>query len=306
MRLFITGAGGFLGRHVLASPAAAGCTLLRASRALRAATAGEVPLGPGPWSRGDFARGLAAAQPDVVMHLAGATGSTDRRGCFEANTILAAELLAAVADMSQPPRVVLVGSAAEYGFVPATGQPVAETHLCRPVTDYGIAKYAQTLLGLAAAARGLPVLVARLFNPVGVGMPSHLALPSFAQQLGRAMESAPVIRTGNLDVSRDFLDVEEAARLLLALAMRGDWPWPVVNLCSGRSYRLRDLLDGLIAASGVSARIEVSSALLRPGEMPELVGSTRRLRDIGLEPRAPDFDALLPRLLTEVRGASLA
>lgn len=306
MRLFITGAGGFLGRHVLASPAAAGCTLLHASRALRAATASEVPLGPGPWSRGDFARGLAAAQPDVVLHLAGATGSTDRRGCFEANTILAAELLAAVEDMTQPPRVVLVGSAAEYGFVPATGQPVAETHFCCPVTDYGIAKYAQTLLGLAAAARGLPVLVARLFNPVGVGMPSHLALPSFARQLGRGMESAPVIRTGNLDVRRDFLDVEEAARLLLTLAMRAEWPWPVVNLCSGRSHRLRDLLDGLIAASGVSARIEVNSALLRPGEMPELVGSTGRLRDIGLEPRATNFDALFPRLLTEVRGAASA
>src|SRR5947199_4244105 len=60
---------------------------------------------------------------------------------FEANAILAGELLAAVADASAPVRVILVGSAAEYGIVPASAA-VPETHPCAPRTEYGVAKYA--------------------------------------------------------------------------------------------------------------------------------------------------------------------
>lgn len=301
MRLLVTGAGGFLGRYVAASPVAAGCTLLRATRSTTAADETEVAMGPGPWTSADFARGIEIARPDVVLHLAGSTATASARACFEANTILAAELLAATAAMPRAPAVMLVGSAAEYGFVEQSAQPVAEDHPCAPVTDYGIAKYTQTLLGLRAAARGANVLVVRLFNPVGAGMPGHLALSSFARQVALPAAGARVLRVGNLDVRRDFLDVREAARLLLGLAMRPGWPWPLVNLCSGAAYPLRDLLDRLIAASGVAARVEVDPALVRPGEMPELTGDTTRLRQAGLCPGTPDFDILLPELLADAR-----
>src|SRR5208283_1183645 len=161
----------------------------------------------------------------------------------------------------------------------------------------------QTLLGLAAAMRGQPVLVARLFNPVGVGMPGGLALPSFARQIV-SPEPNPVLRVGDLSAERDFLNVDEAARLLLALAAMPDWPWPVVNVCSGRPYRLGNLLDGLIAASGIKVRVETDPALMRPGDMPILTGSTERLASVGLAPQAPEFSTLLPRLLTEARALS--
>jgi nucleoside-diphosphate-sugar epimerase len=215
--------------------------------------------------------------------------------------LLAAELLGAVAGLPQPPRVILIGSAAEYGSVSADAQPVTETHPCLPRTDYAVAKHAQSLLGLAAVMRGLPVLVARLFNPVGVGMPNRLALPSFARQIvGPGAQS--VLRVGDLSVERDFLDVAEAARLLLGLAALRDWPWPLVNLCSGQAYRLGDLLDAMVAASGVNVRVETDPALTRPGDMPILIGSTKRLASVGLMPQAPKFSTLLPRLLAEARG----
>ena len=85
------------------------------------------------------------------------------------------------------------------------------------------------------------------------------------------------MRVGDLSAKRDFLDVDEAARLLLALAAMPHWPWPVVNVCSGQAYRLGDLLDGLIAASGIEVRVETDPALMRPGDMPILTGSTERL-----------------------------
>ncbi len=150
--------------------------------------------------------------------------------------------------------------------------------------------------------RGQQVLIARLFNPVGVGMPGALALPSFARQIVGS-GPCPVVRVGDLTAQRDFLDVDEAARLLLALAAMPHWPWPVVNVCSGSAYRLGDLLDGLIAASGLRVSIETDPARLRPGDMPVLIGSTERLASVGLAPQSPDFLTLLPRLLIEARVA---
>jgi GDP-4-dehydro-6-deoxy-D-mannose reductase len=239
----------------------------------------------------------------VVLHCAGAARSPNARACFDANAVLAGELLHAVAEASKPPRVILIGSAAEYGIVPAEAQPVSENHPCAPRTDYAVAKHAQSLLGFAAFMQGLPVLVARLFNPVGVGMPRGLALPSFARQIV-GPEAQAVLRVGDLSAARDFLDVAEAARLLVALAELPDWPWPLVNLCSGQAWRVGDLLERMVAVSNVPVRIETDPALMRSGDMPVLTGSTERLASVGLPPRAPDFGILLPRLLDEARGVA--
>lgn len=300
MRLLLTGATGFLGRHVYA--AASNETVIRVTRAIPPAGGDEIPLGSAPWTRADFRRALAEARPDVVLHCAGATHSPNARACFASNSALAADLLGALVEARTSTRVILIGSAAEYGFVSARSQPVRESHPCLPRSDYGVAKHAQSLLGLAAAAQGVPVLVARLFNPVGLGMPPGLALPSFARRIVR-LEQGQSLRVGDLSAERDFIDVAEASRLLLALARMPDWPWPVVNLCSGQAYRLRDLLDGLLAAHGAQVSVLPDPALVRSGDMPVLIGCTERLRAMGLAPQAPDFSALLPRLLEEA-GAS--
>lgn len=300
-RIFVTGAGGFLGRHILQSPAGSGLTFFRATRAEASDDPFEVPLGPAPWTRETFSSAIVATRPDVVLHLAGQTHSANIRACFEANLITSAELLAAVEGLPSPPAVVLIGSAAEYGFVPQALQPVNERHPCSPVTDYAIAKFSQTLLGLRAAAGGKRVLVVRMFNPVGMGMPRHLALPSFAYQLGGVRDHQVTLKVGNLDVSRDFLEAQEAARLLLQLATLPEWPWPLVNLCSGRACTLRTLLEALVKLSGLEVVLRTDPKLVRTGEMKELTGDVSRLREVGLIPAAPDFAALLPALLNEAR-----
>lgn len=280
MKLLLTGGAGFVGRHVLAAAHGEGVDVVRATRA----------------QTNDFRSAIAAAEPDVIVHCAGVTTAPDTAAMQAANVDLTAALLDAVAERPRPPRVVLIGSAAEYGPVPASALPVREDWPCRPVTDYAASKHRQTLLGLAFAERGYPVVVARLFNPVGAGMPRHLALPAIA---GRLAASAPggIVRVGNLDVARDFIDVREAARIILGLAVAERPPWPLVNVCSGRSARLGDLVDRMIALRGHEVRLEPDPALIRSGEAPDLVGDATRLGRIGLSPRSPDWTDLLPRIL---------
>jgi nucleoside-diphosphate-sugar epimerase len=295
-RIVLTGATGFLGRHIVGA-APPDVSITRLTRSTSACEPNELALGQGAWNRASFARALEIAKPDVVVHCAGSTNSRDSRECFDSNTLLAAELLHAVMSLAAPPRVLLIGSAAEYGFVSEADQPVEETHSCAPLTDYGVAKYAQTMLALSASLRGLEVLVVRPFNLIGAGMPSHLALASFAGQILSAPSPA-MIQVGNLSVARDFVDVEDAARIILALAALPKWPWTIVNLCSERTWQIGDLLERLIGLSGRPVHIEANPTRIRQGEMLTLTGCAERLASVGIMPPAPDFDALLRRLLT--------
>jgi GDP-4-dehydro-6-deoxy-D-mannose reductase len=299
MRILLTGSSGFLGHHILTSPAAAGAHFVCATHVSEVQSEQNVSLGPGPWGRAEFEHALAVSQADVVLHCAGTTYGSDSRQFFEANTLPAAGLLSVLSEMANPPRAILIGSAAEYGFVSADAMPVREDHPCRPHSEYGISKYAQTLLALAAAERGLPVMTARLFNPVGLGMPIKLALPSFARRIAMASKNDGILSVGNIEVSRDFIDVADAARILLVLCRIPLWPWPIVNLCSGQAFKLGSLLEAMIAASGRQLRVKVDPALVRLVDMPLIVGSTERLVALDLRPPAPNFDRIIPRLLEE-------
>lgn len=305
MRILLTGSSGFLGHHILASPAAFGAHFFCATRAGKGHSEQDVALGPGPWGRAEFEHALAVSRADVVIHCVGATHGGDFRQFLEANTLPAAGLLAALSGIANPPRIILLGSAAEYGFVSADAMPVREDYPCQPRSEYGIAKYAQTLLGFAAAERGVPVMTVRLFNPVGLGMPPKLALPSFARRIAVALENEGILRVGDIEISRDFIDVAEVARILLALTVAPSWPWPIVNLCSGHAFKLGSLLESMIAASGRRLQVKIDPALQRHGDMPLLVGNTERLAALNLRPAIPNFEHLIPDLLREAMKATL-
>ena len=280
MRLLLTGGTGFVGRHVRLAAEAASVDVVSLTRA----------------QTSDIAEAITAAAPDAIIHCAGVTTAPDSAAMQAANVDLTAALLAAVTGLARPPRVVLIGSAAEYGTVSATALPVREDWPCQPVTDYAASKHRQTQLGLALAGQGYPIVIARLFNPVGADMPAHLALPAIARRLVTAGEGG-VARVGNLDVRRDFIDVREAGRIILALAAMDAPPWPLVNVCGGRSVRLGDLVERMVALGGFDVALEPDPALIRPDEMPDLTGSTDRLVQLGLTPSLPDWGDVLPGIL---------
>ncbi|MDA8248270.1 MAG: NAD-dependent epimerase/dehydratase family protein [Rhodospirillales bacterium] len=294
-RALVTGANGFLGRRVVARLETEGWTVTRAVRAAPTPVPpGTIVLGPGPWTTDALAAALASTAPDVVFHLAGSAWATSVAALYETNLLLAARLLDVAVARTPSPAVVLIGSAAEYGFVPEDRQPVTEDQPCVPLTHHGVAKCAQTQLGMAWARAGLKVLVARLFNPVGSGMPPRLALASFAAQIRAA---GPKLEVGDLDVARDFIDVNDAALLVVALAANPANFGQVINICSGAPVRLRPLVEEMIRLAGRPMAITVVPARQRLGEMRVLRGDTTRLRAAGLTVRPPNFSVLLPDLL---------
>jgi GDP-4-dehydro-6-deoxy-D-mannose reductase len=204
-------------------------------------------------------RAIAATAPDFVIHLAGQTPPAEASAYYHANTLATLHLLDALRALGRPVRVVLVGSAAELGPIEREDLPVGEDFPCRPASGYGLSKWLATLAGLAARPP-LEVVVARVFNPIGPGLPVSQAFGRFAAELAAAGPEPLRLTVGDLDARRDFVDARDVARALLVLAEQGR-VGRLYHVGTGRSLRVGDGLEHLIALCGRQVVLEVSTAL---------------------------------------------
>jgi nucleoside-diphosphate-sugar epimerase len=263
----ITGASGFLGRHVLE------ILRLELDRGARSddrivALGRTRPAGVDESSfasvdLGDAA-GLDAAvraiAPDFVIHTAGKTPPATDDELFQANFWSTVRLLKSVRISGKPARVVLAGSAAELGPVKTADLPVGEDYACQPMTAYGRSKWMATVSALAETGP-VDVRVARVFNVIGPGTPDGQAFGRFANQLlSPGPDPLPLV-VGRLDARRDFIDVRDAARAMVALALQASGGGRVYHVGSGHSRTVQEGLDALIQLSGRKVRICVDRRL---------------------------------------------
>jgi GDP-4-dehydro-6-deoxy-D-mannose reductase len=283
----VTGGTGFLARHILAVAATAGLEIWSLGRRLPEGVPEARHMQfEDPTAARAVHEAVQAANPDVVIHLAGmATG--DVAAMYQVNVVFAAHLLTVAAAQRTPPRVFLAGSAAEYGPVAESDLPVTEATPPAPRDAYGITKLAQTLHGLSAAERGLGVVIGRLFNVIGAGMPEHLALGAFAAQIARMGPGGGALVTGDLDVERDFMEAADAARLVVALVTRPDVTG-VLNICSGTPTSLRRLVEELVLHCGLPVELRQEPGRRGVTSLRRHFGAALRLRTLGLP--VPVFD----------------
>ncbi len=320
MRVFITGATGFAGSHLVERLLADGHEVL----ALVHAATSHQGLPDHPRLRpvaGDLldpaalAEAVQDARPDLIFHLAGqaypARSWDTPAQTLAINTGGTANVLQAAVAIGRP-RVVVVTSAEIYGELRPDELPLTETSPARPRHPYGVSKLAAgELVRVYWARYGLPVVEARPFNHIGPRQARGFVVPDFAAQLAaiRLGQQPPVMRVGNLSPQRDFTDVRDVAAAYLRLAEAGR-PGEAYLICSGQPVSVRHLLDTLIELAGVAVDVQTDAARLNPSDTPCLYGSNAKIAaDTGWRPnislRQSLADALADwegRLKEEARG----
>ncbi|MDA1001592.1 MAG: NAD-dependent epimerase/dehydratase family protein, partial [bacterium] len=215
-RALVTGAGGFLGKVLTARLDAAGWEVWGIGRSKTAGFSRK----KGRYIRCDLFRAsaplkriVAEVAPGAVIHLAAAVpgrAGANEWELVERNARMTAHLLAACEGIPRPPRVLLVSSSAVYG----SGKPrgaISERHSLRPVNYYGVSKAMVEMLGSRAAAGGLPVICARLFNLIGPGQAGNFVVPAFMRVISSILggKAPPEIRLATPSSARDFVDVRD-------------------------------------------------------------------------------------------------
>jgi len=298
MRVLITGVAGFVGGHAVGflREQHPGVTIVGLDNhpGARARTLGIEIIQADLEDAASVRSALARIRPDRVIHLAAQSSPQrswdDPAGTLRTNVMGMLHLLEAVRAEGATTRIVAVGSADEYGLVQPDEMPLREDAPLRPASPYAVSKVAQGYLALQyALAPGLHVVRTRTFHHTGPRRGEHFAESSFARQLAEieAGQRPPRLEVGNLDAVRDFTDVRDVVRAYWMLLERGV-PGEVYNVCTGRGVRLSDLLERLIALSGVRVEVHVDASRLRPADAPVLVGDPGRLRAAtGWEPTIP-------------------
>jgi GDP-4-dehydro-6-deoxy-D-mannose reductase len=244
----------------------------------------------------------------AVYHLAGLASVRrsidDIRRTLEVNAFATLNLFGALLRQGTPPRLLLVGSAEEYGPAPAGAGAVREDAPLAPVNPYALSKVWQEALGAYyARTERWPILMTRTYNHTGPRQGPDFVCADFARQIARIelRLEEPVIRVGNLAAARDFLDVRDVVNAYRLIVEQGV-PGTVYNVCSGRVRSIADLLQVLLGHAALKITVEVDPARHRPIDVPVLHGDPGRLaRDTGWAP-AIDLGRTLGDLLEYWRG----
>jgi GDP-4-dehydro-6-deoxy-D-mannose reductase len=287
VKLLVTGADGFVGRHLVRRLArdghqvAAGCRP-GGGRVEWDAGVTEIPL---ELTDDASVRAAVDSGPEGVVHLAAVASNREANAdpgqAWVVNAGGTARLADALGRRRQAgkgdARLLLVSSGEVYG---AEGRaPHRETDPIAPASPYAASKAGAELAGLEVWRRtGLPVIIARPFTHTGPGQEIRFVLPAFVARMREARATgASTVTSGNLDPVRDMLDVRDVVEAYVLL-LRAGQPGEVYNVSRGEGSSMRELFDRLATLIGVRVEPRLDPALARAADIPHLVGDSTKLR----------------------------
>ena len=312
MTVLVTGAAGFVGQWLTRALLEKGETVFGLSMTGEPAPGvlSTSEIDSITWLSGDLRNSedvdaaLETARPDTVYHLAAVShipqAAADPAMAFDVNTLGTVRLLNSVERHSPKgrnrTRTLVVGSAEQYGVHPAKSYPLSEEAAQHPITVYAASKAAQEIVALSAArGQQMDVVATRSFTHSGPGQDERFLLPSLVKRVAQLRESGgSELPLGNMTPVRDFLHVADVVAAYITLCEGAD-SGQVFNVCSGEGRTVKQIAEAVLKIGGVRAVPKSDPSLVRPVDLPMLVGDNSKLRATGWEP-AFTFDDMVTDL----------
>ncbi|MEO8286596.1 MAG: GDP-mannose 4,6-dehydratase [Chloroflexota bacterium] len=296
-RVFITGAGGFVGKHLLRYLTYNTDWELYGNARHRP---DDPALAAVNWLAIDLTdheeavASVAQMKPDYVIHLAAQSNVQrafqDPESTIINNIVSELNMLEALRKAAPQARIMITGSSEQYGMVQPQYIPIDEDTPFRPNNPYAVSKVTQDMLALQHfLSYGQKTIRVRPFNHIGPGQTEHFVTAAFAKQVAliEAGEQEPVIYVGNLEAERDFTDVRDMVRAYHLAITLGE-PGEVYNIGYGKGRSIQWILDTLVGMSSVKVEVRQDPARMRPSDIPSLVCNPARFKHrTGWEPEIP-------------------
>lgn len=314
MQVLVTGAGGFVGRHLVQHLATMqpnaeihGTVYTSSEREglSQAATFHQLDL----LDEQAVHTLLADLKPNAIYHLAGQSSPSKALKAvwrtLETNIRAQLNLLQICIDLAIAPRIITISSGDIYcgGASEPSIMPVDESAEIRPSNPYSLSKVTQDMMGLQYfLSHQLPIIRVRPFNHTGPGQRETFVAPDFAMQIAKIETGLqePSMSVGNLEAQRDFTDVRDVVRAYHLLMEKGE-PGEAYNVSSNKAYSIQYLLDTLLSFTDVDIQVKIDPAKMRPVDVPLVQGDYRRLHELtGWQPSI-SFEGTLRDLLDDCR-----
>ncbi len=243
---------------------------------------------------GEISAVLSDEKPDYIFHLAAqssvALSWKNPTMTVDININGALNLLNAIRGLNEQPRVLMVGSGEEYGYIKEDMVPIKENASLEPGNVYAVTKATQNMMAtIYAQAYGMNLVMTRSFNHMGPRQTPQFVVSDFCNQVVKIEKGLqePVITVGNLSARRDFTDVRDVVRaytLLIQYGRAGE----TYNVGSGNARTIQSILELILSKSAKQIRVEIDEKKLRPVDVPIIEADIRKTyKDTGWKPEIP-------------------
>ena len=316
MKALITGITGFVGSHLAEfllqrKIEVHGIKRWRSNVALISGILKEVHLHDGDLRDANaMIRVIRSISPDYIFHLGAQSYVPASFVCpvdtFEINAYGTINLLEAVRLSGIDPRIHICSSSEVYGQVLPEEIPIKETNMFRPSSPYAVSKVAEDMIGYQYfASYKLKTVRTRAFTHTGPRRGEVFVESTSAKQIAdiEKGKQEPVLRLGNLDSIRTFLDVRDICEAYYLCAVQGV-PGEVYNVGGNRTMSVREMLDYLLSLTPVKIKVEVDAARLRPSDVTlQIPDISKFVKRTGWAPKIP-FEKTMQDLLEYWRQAA--